>query len=235
LSFASWAYSIGLAGVVMALFAGSNLWGQDEPPAKKDPAPAATGKDKKVVQEKTVSRFKGAKPDIHGKLIRVEGAQRYIAVNVTQKIGQQNLSALANIANLRQQLIGNHDRNSILSIQLEIAKNQANAITFYDETQKVELQLTDDLKVRTLVLPIEYDDKGKPRRLTEKEKKDLRGPDPTLPGYTSDFDSLKPDQIVEIYLDKSKNAKSKARNKDESTPPTKPTATMIVICAEPVK
>src|SRR5437899_8182941 len=97
-------------------------------------------------------------------------------------------------------------------LQLEIEKARRNL--FKDETQKIELDAPENMKVRTMVLPVEVDDKGKPRKLTEKEKRELKGPDPMLPGYTGDFDSLKPDQIVEVYLAK-QPPKSKAKENDK--------------------
>jgi hypothetical protein len=222
--------------LVLALFAAVRLSAaaQKEDGAAKDAPAKPNAKTKKELSEKPISRFKGAKPDVLGKLLRVEGAQRYIAVQVTYRITLPNPSAALNIANLRQQLVNNRDRSSIMNIQLDIARNQANLWMYREEKQKIEMQLADDLKVRTLQLPLEYDDKGKVRRLTEKEKKELRGDDPNLPGYNSDFESLKQDQIVEIYLDKSKEpAKPKAKDKDEAAPSQKPIAIMIVIRAEP--
>src|SRR5438093_192788 len=82
-----------------------------------------------------------------------------------------------------------------------------------DENQKVELQAADDLKVRTLLLPVEYDDAGKVRKLSDKELRELRGPDPKLPGYAADFDSLKPEQIVDIYVAPPKGGAAKAKAK----------------------
>src|SRR5262249_12704449 len=85
--------------------------------AQKDAAKPAA-KAQKEPKEKPVSKFKGARPDVVGRLLRVEGAQRYITVQVTYRIGLPNPSAAINIANLQKQLINNRDRNSIMNIQM---------------------------------------------------------------------------------------------------------------------
>jgi hypothetical protein len=170
------------------------------------------------------------------KLLRVEGVQRNLTVEVRWKIPQQNAQAALNIANLQRQLLTNRDPNQIANIRLDMARNQQNLVSYKDEVQKVELEAPDELKVRTLLTPVEYDDKGKVKRLTDKEKKALRGPDTTLPGYTADFDSLKADQQIEVYLDKSATASTpKTKGKESASQVKRYKATMIVILAEPQK
>jgi len=210
----------------------SALAEQDAPAAKDTSTKSDSSKDKKAAKPKPIT----AKPHFPAKLIQVEGAQRYLTVQVTQKIPQQNLQAAANLANLRGQLLTTRDPNQIRNISNDIARNQQNLVTYKDDVQKLEIEAPDDMKVRTRILPVEYDDNGKVRELTEKEKKELRGPDPSLPGYTADFDSLKPDQMVEVYLakqDPSSNPKPKDKKGTGDQPRLK--ALMIVINSEPVK
>jgi len=197
-------------------------------PAKKDPASKPS---KKTVKGKTRTDL------LAGKLIRIEPTQSYLTLQVTNKIPQDNAGAAQNIANLQRQLIGNRDINSIRNIKIEIMKNQENLVTFKDNVKNIELSLDDDLKVRTLLLPVEYDDKGRPRKLTEKEKKALKGPDPKTPGYESDFDSLKPNQMLEVYLARPKGGqRAKAKEKDApADSKDRQKAIMIVIVSEPVK
>lgn len=175
-----------------------------------------------------------------GKLVKIDGEQRFLTVEV--KSSKQNPQAVQNLAHLQAQLFdAQRQRNpaerikQMSHIQLEIDKATLNL--YKDETQKIELDAPEKMKVRTKVLPVELDDKGKPRKLTEKEKRDLKGPDPTLPGYLGDFDSLKPDQTVEIYLAK-QPPKSKTKDKDkeaDNTEITRPRIAMIVILAEAKK
>jgi hypothetical protein len=76
----------------------------------------------------------------------------------------------------------------------------------------------DDLKVRMKNPPVVYDDKGKKKNLTAKEKKDLKGDDPKLPGYTAGFEDLKVNQVVQVSLVYKKSDKTK-----------QPLASMILI------
>src|SRR5262249_10952211 len=119
--------------------------------------------------------------------------------------------------------------------QIELDRAQRNL--FKGEKQKLDLDAADAMKVRTMVLPVELDDKGKPKKLTEKEKRELKGPDATLPGYTADFDSRNADQMVDIYLAK-QPPKSKAKDQDQDADKTanpRPKIAMIVILADGTK
>src|SRR5207244_3200625 len=70
----------------------------------------------------------------------------------------------------------------------------------------IELRAADEMKVRVLNPPVDYDDKGRPKKYTAKELKELKGPDTSLPGYAGDLESLRPNQVVKVYL-KKKDAK----------------------------
>src|SRR5439155_7212652 len=160
-----------------------------------------------------------------------------LTVQVTYKSLKQDPQAVQRLANLQIQLVeAQRHRNPVERIaqsnriQLDIEKAKLNL--YKDETQKIEFDAPDNMKLRTLVLPIEVDEKGKPRKLTDKEKRELKGPDPTLPGYTGDFDSLKVDQTVQVYVAK-QPPKSKTKDSDaDSTDSTRPKIAMIVIPAE---
>ncbi len=202
------------------------------PSTKKTTSTKASDKEKKTSsKEKAV---KAGEP-IFGKLTQVEGAQRYLTVQVTFKVPQDNPGAAQNLANLRRQLIGNRDPNSIANIRLEMAKNQQNLLK--DQTKNLELSAADDMKVRTVLPPVEYDDKGKLKKLTAKELKALKGTDPSLPGFPADFDNLKPGQMVKVYLPKAKKdtTRSKPKDRDLLADKEKPKVTMIVILSEPAK
>jgi hypothetical protein len=210
--------------------------------------PVSQGQEKKADSSKTGSEEKYVTKEkmlssrkVIGKLIKVDANERIFTVQIKNWIPKENQGAIQNIANLQIQLRNARlrgDANGIVNAQVELAKNQANAVT-YSEGPPINLEFLadDNLKVRTLVLPVEFDDKGKPRRLTEKEKKALKGPDPKAPGYLADFDSLKQGQIVDVYLPKTKRAATKtrpAKDQDESaTRQERLKALMIVIRAEP--
>src|SRR5262249_19749027 len=54
-----------------------------------------------------------------------------------------------------------------------------------------ELDQTGDMVVRLLNPPVQYDDKGFPKKYTAAELKELKGDNPKLPGYQGDTSDLK--------------------------------------------
>jgi hypothetical protein len=103
----------------------------------------------------------------------------------------------------------------------------------------VELQTSDDLKVRLPQPPIEFDAKGNPKKYSVKELKELRGPG-NLPGFPGDFDSLKPEQYVKVVLKKVKDPPKvygkKEKDADKEFPiENKPVVTMVIVLLEPRK
>jgi len=201
--------------------------------SKKTTSTKPSDKEKKTTTKEKA--LKAGEPFV-GKLTQVEGAQRYLTVQVTYKSTQENPQAAVNMANLRRQLIGNRDPNSIANIRLEMAKNQQNL--YKDQTKNLELAAGDDMKVRTMLPPVEYDDKGKVKKLTPKELKALKGPDQNVPGFPADFDNLKPGQTVRVYVTKPKKDLARGKPKDKdllADSKEKPKVMMIVILAEPAK
>jgi hypothetical protein len=218
---------------------------KDKDAPKPDPA-AAESKEKRAAQDKLLS----SKKAIECKLVNVEGAQRYLTVQITLKYAALNAGAANNLANLQRQLLdAARDPNPlarqrrVAETTIEIEKNKQNLYTLKEESQKLELQAGNEMKVRTLLLPVEYDDQGKVRKLSDKELRELRGPDSKLPGYAADFDSLKAEQIVDIYLGPPKGgaakgkpkAKPKETDKDVPADESKPQVLMVVIKREPAK
>ena len=74
--------------------------------------------------------------------------------------------------------------------------------------------------------------KGNPTTPSKAELKKLKGPDPTLPGYTAEFEQVHVGQYVQVYLPKPKAAKSTAKRDDGDVEPTGPKAVMIYIVGE---
>jgi hypothetical protein len=105
--------------------------------------------------------------------------------------------------------------------------------------RQVEMLANDNMKVRMISPPVDFDLKGKPRKYTPKELRDMKGPDTKLPGYMADFDDIKPGQIVRVYLpNKTKPVPKppvKLKDSDEPKPAEKPEVLMVVILREPPK
>ena len=87
---------------------------------------------------------------------------------------------------------------------------------------KEKLMTVDDVKIRTQEPPVAYDDKGNKKKYTAKERKELKGDDPKLPGYTAGFEDLKVNQIVQVSLVYKKSDKT-----------MKPLASLILIVRQP--
>jgi hypothetical protein len=133
-------------------------------------------------------------------------------------------------------------------IQLAQLQQPRNLVNVKTVNKDVELRAADEVKVRSLNPPIDYDDKGNVKKYTKKELAELKGPDKTLPGYTAEFESLAPNQVVKIYLAKEKAApkkpmkikpkkgkkekKADADDDDSLDDESKPMAVMIEILRE---
>jgi hypothetical protein len=220
------------------------------PALAADESNNATTKPETNSKKPTDKLVKSGKSFI-GKLVKVNADKRILTVEVTYKSPKQDPQAVQHLANLQRQLVdAQRSRNPLdrvthtNRIQLEIERAARNL--YKDQTQKIELDAPEDMKVRTMLLPLEFDEKGKPRKLTEKEKRDLKGPDTKLPGYTADFDSLKADQTVEVYPGKAPHKKTatswpsqtfaeEKENEADNTESPRPKISMIVIRAEPQK
>ncbi len=104
-------------------------------------------------------------------------------------------------------------------------------------TQKeVEWTAADEFKVRMANPPPKFDEKGRPRRYTTKELRELKGTD-KLPGFPAEFSDIKAGQIVQVRLLQNKNGSHPIkRSKDaegESAIDNLPKMSLIIILAEP--
>jgi hypothetical protein len=98
-----------------------------------------------------------------------------------------------------------------------------------------ELKPADDMKVRLANPPAAFDEKGKPKRYTAKELKELKG-EGNLPGYQAGLESLRANQVVTVYLSAKKRAAPPKKGKEldkETLEESKPVVRMVVIMAEP--
>jgi hypothetical protein len=76
----------------------------------------------------------------------------------------------------------------------------------------------EDLVVRRLRPPAVYDEKGKPRKPTEQELKEMKG-DPKQKGYAADAKDLKAGQIVVVTLARGKEEGETKSGKESSKKP----------------
>jgi len=77
-----------------------------------------------------------------------------------------------------------------------------------------ELETDGDTLIRTEVLAEQYDDKGKLKKFTKEELKELKG-DPKLPGYKAEYSDVKQGEIVKVVFAKPKEADKKDDKKKD--------------------
>jgi len=82
------------------------------------------------------------------------------------------------------------------------AQRKAMAVTTPVE---VEWTTTEEVVVRVSDLPQQFDDKGQVKKLTPKEKADLKG-NPKLPGYKAEVSDVHANDVVAVTLVRSKAA-----------------------------
>jgi hypothetical protein len=133
-------------------------------------------------------------------------------------------------------------QNAIAQAQQQVfqhqqAAAQQNPFKVVKDTHQISFQMADDVAVRILNLPIEYDDKGEMKKLTPDEIKERKGKDPKMIGFASSPADLKGGQIVRITLERrqpnmgnaDKNAKED-KDKPAAGPPNE--VTMVIILDE---
>jgi hypothetical protein len=147
-----------------------------------------------------------------GRGVRV-GAGNSDVYRVLQLQNQlQQAQNRVNLARTPRQLAEAMNRVQNLQVQqqLAIARLQARSVTtgnspppgFRYETKKqnIEFQAAENVKVRTMVLPEQFDDKGNLRKPTKKELDELKGKDKNQPGYESSLEKLGVGQKVRVVL-----------------------------------
>lgn len=118
---------------------------------------------------------------------------------------------------------------------LKQAGNQVNVLKEKTVKRTLEIQADDEVKVRTLNLPIEFDGEGKLKKYTDAELKEKKGKDSKLPGYEAKLADLKVNSVVQVTLAKNPDlapGKSDKDKKDVDMTEKKMQATVIVIIQE---
>jgi hypothetical protein len=208
-------------------------------PAPADDKPDAKGKLDNN-QDKLVSLGTA-----RGTLINPGSDKGNLTIRVSLRYLEPNQQAQANLLQrqqnlLQQQALIMRTRNPFVRQQLlaqlasQARQQPQNLFTVREIQKDFELTPGPDMKVRVLQLPLDFDEKGKPKKYTAKELKELKG-DPKLPGYTAEPDSLRANQTVLVYLvGKKKPAPKKGEELDkDALEDNKPIIRMIVILAEP--
>jgi hypothetical protein len=213
---------------------------KDETP-KKDGDKKDTKKDAKKSAEKHANTEKSVKGgQVSGKVQSVDETKKTLKLQVDIPYTKPNVGAANAVAQARvdyQLALARRDANGMADAQRRIAYHSAQQVTVEVAHKDLEVTTTDDVKVRLNNPPSATDEKGKVRRHTEKELKELKG-DPKLPGYQGEFSSLRQGQTVTVYLVKDKDAPkpkpgAKAKEAEDPLAGFHLQASMIVIVVDP--
>lgn len=74
------------------------------------------------------------------------------------------------------------------------------------KTIPFEVEAVEDAVIRTIKPKEEFDEKGKVKKLTRKELKELKGPNPRMIGYKAEFGDIQTDQIIRVQLVRKRDA-----------------------------
>jgi hypothetical protein len=237
--------AIGLTAALVA--AAALLTGSPAGAQKKEKANPDLDKDKDANSEKMIKA--GV---LTGKVANIYEDKRVLRLTVNVPLQKVNTGSLQSLQNAQRDLAmarARGDRNGMLSAQKAMAQAQASLVTVEYKTQHVELTVQDDAVVRTAWPKGDFDEKGKLKKLTKAELKELKGPDPKVPGYKADFSDVATEQVVRVTLVKKKQTgpakavrpKPKAKGKGKDDDPDAaadllgdnlPQVSMIVILAE---
>jgi hypothetical protein len=182
-------------------------------PGKKDPAQQQFEKKLKEENDKLRrSKF------VEGEVVSVEGSHKTLSINVTVKLPRINPAEVEAFASSQRDYVNaaaGRNVQGMIQARAAMAQHQANLITYESHPVKLDLEAAADVIVRTAEPPVEYDEKtGKVKRYTAKELRALKGPENRW-GFPADFDTLKAQQIVRVYLTWPKAApRPRAADKD---------------------
>jgi hypothetical protein len=188
-------------------------------------APLQSADPKKELTEDEMREKLLAKPFLEGKLVDVEtkADDKTFTLKVVWQVKTPNVEGAKKFRQVARglQQRGANARKSGNKAEFDKARDEylAAEAACYDVVETpldFHLLATADFKVRRLELP-EKDPgaDGKPGRYTEKEKNELKGNDPKLPGYKADLKDLDEGSIVRVYLDKPKKPTGAAPGKDK--------------------
>jgi len=158
-----------------------------------------------------------------------------------QRVYQFNQWKTQRMIQIAQQTNPISRQQQMLQFQIEMQRKSATDVY---KMKPVDVQAVENVKVRSLLPPIEYDDQGNLKKWTQKQLAALRAHS-KLPGFPTELDNLKVGQTVELYLAKAApptkgstpppapKKKAAAEDDDIPAPMPRPEVVMIVIVQEP--
>ncbi|MGH7170098.1 MAG: hypothetical protein ACRELG_07470 [Gemmataceae bacterium] len=103
--------------------------------------------------------------------------------------------------------------------------------------EDVNLTLAEDVKVRATQPGSTFDDKGNVKQYTPEELKELKGPDPKLPGFRAELTDLQAGQevLVQVVRPRPVGRKPPSRGVKTTPAPVKLIVTLVLIGDNPMK
>jgi preprotein translocase subunit YajC len=134
-----------------------------------------------------------------GKVSAVYEDKRKIRLAVTTTAAKINPGAITGILNAQNQMLMARTIQGRLQAQAALMRAQAGLYRVEQKTQYVELAALDDVLVRTARPREQFDEKGKIKKFTRAELKELKG-DSKQPGYKAEFSDVQTEQIIQVTL-----------------------------------
>lgn len=196
------AISRSVAFALMGLLLALPVLGADDNAKKPDTKKTNAKKD----SDKDTNSEKMVKAGVAvGKIMAVVESKKSIRLQVTFRVPKLNPGALNSIAQAQNRLAQARTPQALIQAQQSLAQAQAGLYTMTNVQKDYELQALDTVSVRMRHPPVQFDDKGRIKRYTKKELKELKGDDKG-PGFPASFADLKQGQIVQVTLVKKKDA-----------------------------
>ena len=211
---------------------------------KKDPAPDVKKDADKDKKDEPVAEKPIKVGVVSGKLTEVNESAKSIKLDVTIETTKPNVGEIQALQNARIQLAqayAQRNYSAIPGLQQQIAQHSLNTTTIEKQTKNVDYSCTDDVKIRLMEPAPVFDEKGNVKKLTAKEKRELKGdpkdPDFKLPGYPGAFTDMRQGSLVTVTLVKKKDAPHHVGPKPKDADPdltqeNLPQASMIEIHPE---
>ena len=213
-------------------------------PEKKDAEKKTEAKKdaEKKAEKKEVEKVEYGTVLPPTKLVRIaDNSAREFAVEMQEidpeRVVQLKIWMMQQQVQMAQQRDPRAAAQQRLQYQVQLAQKQAREI--YKPVAK-EMRAVENIKVRTMFLPVQFDDNGNPKKWTQKDIRAFKG-NSTLPGYPAELDALKIGQVVQCYLAKqqpksvAKGPALKKKFEDEeeaAAGETRPEVVMIVVLQE---
>jgi len=144
-----------------------------------------------------------------GKVRSVYEDKRKISLEIS--VPKLNVGAVQNLLNAQRSMMTARTIQDRLNAQRSMMQAQGQLYT--QESKVIDLEVLDDVLVRSAKPRQEFDDKGRIKKLSKAELKELKGPDPKVPGYKADFADISSDQVIQVSLVRKKGAPKPARPK----------------------